>query len=113
MDLIKELTQDQIRTDYPAFCIGDLIRVYVKIREGSRERIQMFEGTVTKKQNAGIGATFTVRRVSHGVGVEKTWPIHSPNIDRIEVARKGKARRARLFYLRGRVGKSAKVKERI
>ena len=93
------------------FNVGDTVRVYAKIREGEKERIQMFEGTVLKRQNGGIRETFTVRKSSNGVGVEKTWPVHSPAVERIEVVRKGKVRRAKLNYLRQRVGKSAKVKE--
>ena len=113
VDLIKSLTNDMIRSDLPAFDIGDTIKVYVKVKEGSRERIQMFEGIVISKKHEGINEAFTVRRISYGVGVEKTWPINSPNIESITVARKGKVRRAKLYYLRGRVGKAAKVKERI
>ena len=113
MDILKSIAQDQIRTDLPQLNIGDTVKVYVKIKEGSRERIQMFEGTIITKRHGGIQETFTVRRVSYGVGVERTFPVNSPNIDRIEVSRKGKVRRAKLFYLRDRVGKSAKVKERL
>ncbi len=113
MDLLKMLSEQQMRTDLPAVNVGDTVKVYVKIKEGSRERLQMFEGLVIGKKHGGIGETFTVRRVSYGVGCEKTFPIHSPNIDRIEVSRKGKVRRAKLYYIRDRVGKSAKVKERL
>ncbi len=109
--LIKEIEAEQLKKEMPAFNVGDTIRVYAKIVEGSRERIQMFEGTVFKRQNGGNRETFTVRRFSYGVGVEKTWPLHSPRIERIEVVRRGVVRRAKLFYLRGRIGKSAKVKE--
>lgn len=113
MNILDQITQEQIRTDLPALNIGDTVRVYVKIKEGNRERIQMFEGTIIKKNHGGIRETFTVRRISYGVGVEKTFPVNSPNIDRIEVSRRGKVRRAKLYYLRDRVGKAAKVKERI
>ena len=112
-EIINALTKDQIRTDLPELVVGNNVKVYQKIKEGNRERIQMFEGTIIKKQGGGIGATFTVRRISYGVGVEKTWPVNSPNIEKIEVSRKGKVRRAKLYYLRDRVGKAAKVKERI
>lgn len=112
-EIISALTKDQIRTDLPELVVGNNVKVYQKIKEGNRERIQMFEGTIIKKQGGGIGATFTVRRVSYGVGVEKTWPVNSPMIEKIEISRKGKVRRARLFYLRDRVGKAAKVKELI
>ena len=112
-EIINALTKDQIRTDLPELVVGNNVKVYQKIKEGNRERIQMFEGTIIKKQGGGIGATFTVRRISYGVGVEKTWPVNSPNIERIEVSRKGKVRRAKLYYLRDRVGKAAKVKESI
>jgi len=112
-EIINALTKDQIRTDLPELVVGNNVKVYQKIKEGNRERIQMFEGTIIKKQGGGIGATFTVRRISYGVGVEKTWPVNSPNIDRIEESRKGKVRRSKLYYIRERVGKSAKVKERI
>lgn len=111
MNILEQITQEQIRTDLPKFNIGDTIRVYVKVTEGSRERIQMFEGTVIKKNHGGIQETFTVRRVSYGVGVERTFPMNSPKVDRIEVTRRGKVRRAKLYYLRDRVGKAAKVKE--
>jgi len=113
MDYIKALTSSQMKADIPDFRIGDTVRVYIKVKEGSRERIQMFEGTVISKNGGGISETFTVRRVSYGVGVEKAFPLHSPNIDRIEVVRHGKVRRAKLYYLRDRVGKRAKIKEKI
>lgn len=112
-DVIRKIEQEQLKTDITNFNVGDTIRVYAKIKEGNRERIQMFEGVCIKRQNGSTRETFTVRRLSYGVGVEKTWPLHSPNIDHIEVVRRGKVRRARLNYLRDRVGKSAKVKERI
>lgn len=112
-EIINALTKDQIRTDLPELVVGNNVKVYQKIKEGNRERVQMFEGTIIKKQGGGIGETFTVRRVSYGVGVEKTWPVNSPNIEKIEVSRKGKVRRAKLYYIRDRVGKAAKVKEKI
>jgi len=112
-DIIRNIEKDQIRTDIAEFNVGDTIRVFAKIKEGTRERVQMFEGTVLKRQGGGNRETFTVRRISYGVGVEKTWPINSPNLDHIEVIRRGKVRRARLHYLRDRVGKKAKVKEKI
>ena len=112
-DIIRNIEKDQIRTDLTDFNAGDTVRVYAKIKEGTRERVQMFEGTVLKRQGGGNRETFTVRRISYGVGVEKTWPVNSPNLDRVEVIRHGKVRRARLFYLRERVGKKAKVKEKI
>jgi len=113
MNLLQTIGQEQIRTDLPKLNIGDTARVYVKVKEGARERVQMFEGTIIQKKHGGIQESFTVRRVSYGVGVEKSFPVNSPNIDRIEIIRKGKVRRAKLFYLRDRVGKSAKVKERL
>ncbi len=113
MDIIKELTKDQIRTDLPKLEVGSTVKVHVKVKEGNRERIQVFEGTIIKIQHGGIQQTFTVRRISYGTGVERTFPVNSPKIDKIEVVRKGKIRRARLFYLRDRVGKAAKVKERL
>lgn len=113
MDILSQITQEQIRTDLPKIEIGDTVKVYVKVKEGNRERIQMFEGTVIKKNHGGIQETFTVRRVSYGVGVERTFPINTPKIDSIEVVRHGKVRRAKLYYLRDRVGKAAKVKEKL
>ena len=113
MDLIKHLTDGQLKETVDNFNIGDTIKVHNRIKEGSRERIQIFEGTVIAKKHGGIQETFTVRRVSYGVGVEKTFPIHSPNVEKVEVIRKGKVRRAKLYYLRDRVGKAAKVKEDI
>ena len=110
-EIINALTKDQIRTDLPELVVGNTVKVYQKIIEGNRTRTQMFEGTIIKKQGSGIGATFTVRRLSYGVGVEKTWPVNSPNVEKIEVVRRGKVRRAKLNYLRDRVGKKAKVKE--
>jgi large subunit ribosomal protein L19 len=111
LDVIKDIESEQIRTDLPKFNVGDTVKVHVKISEGNRERIQVFEGVVLKRQNGGLRETFTVRRVAYGVGVERTFPVNAPIIDKIEVIRKGKVRRARLYYLRDRVGKAAKVKE--
>ena len=113
MDLIKAFTNEQLKKDMPLVRIGDTIRVHNKIKEGARERIQLFEGTVIAKHGGGISETFTVRRISYGVGVEKTFPIHSPNVEKVEIIRVGKIRRAKLYYLRGRVGKASKVKEQI
>lgn len=113
MDILQQITQEQIRTDLPKMLIGDTVKVYVKVKEGNRERVQMFEGTVIKKNHGGIQETFTVRRLSYGVGVERTFPVNSPKIDKIEVVRHGKVRRAKLYYLRDRVGKAAKVKEKL
>lgn len=110
-NIIAQLEKEQMKEKITPFNIGDTVRVYAKIVEGAKERIQMFEGVVTKRQNGGVRETFTVRRISYGVGVEKTWPVHSPRVDRIEVVRRGRVRRAKLFYLRGRVGKAAKIKE--
>ncbi len=112
-EIIREIESSQLKNDIPEFNVGDTVKVYAKIVEGSKERIQMFEGVVLKRQGGSSRETFTVRRVSYGVGVEKTWPIHSPRIDRIEVVRYGIVRRAKLNYLRDRVGKAAKVKEDI
>lgn len=112
-EIIKALEEEQLNKDIPAFHAGDTIRVYAKVREGQRERLQMFEGIVLKRQNGGVRETFTVRRLSYGIGVEKTWPVHSPNLDKIEIVRRGKTRRAKLYYLRDRIGKNAKVKELI
>jgi large subunit ribosomal protein L19 len=112
MDLIKAFTQEQMKEEVPAFNIGDTVRIHNKIVEGKRERIQMFEGTVIAKNGGGISETFTVRRISYGCGVEKVFPIHSPNVVKVDVIRRGKVRRAKLFYLRDKVGKDAKVKER-
>jgi len=110
-DIIKNLEAEQIKENAPQFNVGDTVKVYNKIKEGNRERVQIFEGTVLKKQNGSVRATFTVRKNSNGIGVEKTWPLHSPNVERVEVIRRGKVRRAKLNYLRDRVGKRAKVKE--
>ena len=113
MDLIKELNKETLAAEAPKVQIGDTVRVHVKVKEGSRERIQVFEGTVIAKKHGGIGETITVRRISYGVGVEKVFPVHSPSIATIEVVRGGAVRRAKLYYLRGRVGKGAKVKEKL
>ena len=113
MDLIKELNKERLATEVPTVKVGDTVRVHVKVKEGSRERIQVFEGTVIAKKHGGINETITVRRISYGVGVEKVFPVHSPSIDKIEVVRNGAVRRAKLYYLRGRVGKGAKVKEKL
>jgi large subunit ribosomal protein L19 len=113
LDVIKSIEAEQIRNDLPKFNVGDTVKVHIKIKEGTRERIQVFEGIVLKRQNGGLRETFTVRRISYGVGVEKTFPVNSPSIDKIDVVRRGKVRRAKLFYLRDRVGKAAKVKELI
>ena len=113
MDALKLIAADSLKESAPAFSIGDTVRVDVKIREGERERIQVFEGTVIAKNNSGIAETFTVRRVSYGVGVERVFPVHSPNVAKVETVRKGRVRRAKLYYLRDRVGKAAKVKESI
>ena len=113
MEKIQAFVSEQLKTEVPQFGIGDGVKVYVKIVEGEKERTQMFEGTVIARHGGGISETFTVRRVSYGVGVEKTFPIHSPNVEKIEVFRLAKVRRAKLYYLRSRVGKAAKVKERV
>lgn len=110
-EIIKNIEAAQLKENVPEFHVGDTVRVYGKIKEGNRERIQVFEGTVLKKQGGSTRATFTVRKNSNGIGVEKTWPLHSPNVEKVEVVRRGKVRRAKLNYLRERSGKSAKVKE--
>ena len=112
MDVLSSVVQDYLKTDIPAFNVGDTVKVHVKIKEGNRDRIQIFEGFVLKRQNGGIGETFTVRRIASGVGVEKTFPIHSPLVEKIEVVKRGKVRRARLHYMRARTGKSAKIKSK-
>ena len=112
-DIIKSIEDEQLKESVPEFNVGDTVKVYGKIKEGNRERIQVFEGIVLKKQGSSSRETFTVRKLSNGVGVEKTWPLHSPNVEKVEVIRRGKVRRAKLNYLRGRVGKRAKVKELI
>ena len=113
MDVLKAITQEQIRTDLPKLEIGDQVKLYVKVKEGAKERLQMFEGTVIAKHGGGISETFTVRKISYGVGVERVFPVHSPNVAKVETVRTGKVRRAKLYYLRDRVGKAAKVKEQI
>ena len=113
MEKIQAFVREQLKTEIPQFGIGDGVKVYIRITEGEKVRIQLFEGTVIARHDGGISETFTVRRVSYGVGVEKTFPIHSPNVDKIEVFRLAKVRRAKLYYLRDRVGKAAKVKERV
>ncbi len=110
-EIIKEIEAAELKAEVPQFSVGDTVKVHNKIKEGNKERIQIFEGTVIKRQGGSNRETFTVRKNSNGVGVEKTWPLHSPNVAKIEVVRKGKIRRAKLFYLRDRVGKAAKVKE--
>ena len=113
MDLIKELESQQLKKEMPVINVGDTVRVHVKIKEGTRERVQVFEGTVIAKKHGGIEESFTVRRISYGVGCEKVFPIHSPNIVKVETVRRGKVRRAKLYYLRDRLGKAAKVQERV
>ena len=113
MDIIKELTADMLKADAPKIEIGSTVKVHVRIKDGEKESIQVFEGTVIAKNNSGISETFTVRRVSYGVGVERVFPLHSPSVAKVETVRRGKVRRAKLYYLRDRVGKAAKVKELI
>ena len=113
MDAIKEIAQSQLKNDVPEILIGSTVKVHVRIKEGEKERIQVFEGTVIAKNNSGISETFTVRRVAYGCGVERVFPVHSPSVAKIELVRKGQIRRAKLYYLRNRVGKAAKVKELI
>ena len=110
-EIIKSIEAEQLKAEVPEFRVGDTVKVYGKIKEGNRERIQVFEGVVIKRQGGSNRETFTVRKISNGCGVEKTWPLHSPNVEKVEVVRAGKVRRAKLFYLRDRVGKKAKVKE--
>jgi large subunit ribosomal protein L19 len=112
MDIIRDITQDYLRSDIPEFAVGDTLKVHITIKEGQRERIQVFEGFVLKKQGGGISETFTVRRIASGVGVEKTFPINSPKIDHIEVVRHGDVRRAKLNYMRERTGKAARIKSK-
>ncbi len=112
MNLIRMIEQEQIKSDLPQFGPGDTVRVHVKVKEGNRERIQAFEGTVIARKGGGATETFTVRRVSYGVGVERTFPVHSPKLDKIDVLRRGRVRRAKLYYLRGVSGKAAKIKEK-
>ena len=113
LKIVETIGNEQMKKEVPEFRIGDTVKVHNLIKEGNRERIQIFEGTVIRKKNGGISETFTVRRISYGVGVEKTFPIHSPNVVNVEVVRRGKVRRARLYYLRDRVGKASKVKEKL
>ena len=113
MDALKLIAQDSLKAEKPQFNVGDTVRIDVKIREGQRERLQAFEGTVIAKHGSGISETFTVRRVSYGVGVERVFPVHTPNVAKVELVRNGRVRRAKLYYLRDRVGKAAKVKEQI
>lgn len=113
MSLIKTIENQQLRTDIPNFASGDTITVYYKIKEGAKERIQHFQGVVLQRRNSGIAETFTVRKISGGIGVERIFPVHSPNIDKIEINRRGKVRRARLFYLREKSGKQARIKEKM
>ena len=110
-EILRAIEAEQMRNDLPEFHVGDTVKLHVKVKEGNRERIQMFEGTVIKRQHGGLRETFTVRRLAYGVGVERTFPVNSPIIEKMEVTRRGKVRRAKLFYLRDRVGKAAKVKE--
>ena len=113
MDLVKVVEQTQLTSNYPDLAVGDYVKVHLKIKEGTRERVQIFEGTVIARKGGGLSESFTVRRVASGVGVERILPIHSPKIDKIETVRKGKIRRAKLYYLRDRVGKAAKVREKL
>ncbi len=112
-EIIKKIEEEQLKKEVDSFSVGDTVRVHAKIKEGNRERIQVFEGTVIAKKHGGINETFTVRRISYGVGVEKVFPLHSPVIEKVETIRRGKVRRAKLYYLRDRVGKAAKVKEKL
>ena len=113
VDLIKTLDAQNVKSEMPVIRVGDTVRVHIKIKEGSKERIQIFEGTVIAKKHGSVNETFTVRRISYGVGVEKVFPVHSPNVVKVETVRKGKVRRAKLYYLRGRVGKAAKIKTKL
>ena len=113
MDALKIISADSVKQEIPAFEVGDTVRIGVNIREGDKERVQMFEGTVIARKGSGISETFTVRRVSYGVGIERVFPIHSPKVKEVKVIRRGKVRRAKLYYLRDRVGKAAKVKEQV
>ena len=112
-EIIKNIEAAELKAEVPVFNVGDTVKVYAKIKEGNRERIQVFEGIIIAKKHAGVNQTVTVRRISYGVGVEKTFPVHSPNVAKFEVVRSGKVRRAKLYYLRGRVGKAAKIAEKI
>ena len=111
LSLVEKITREQLRTDIPSFKVGDTVRVHVRIKEGAKTRIQMYEGVVVDRNNGGIGATFTVRKISSGVGVQRTLPVHSPIIDKIDVVRRGKVRRAKLTYLKGLSAKNARIKE--
>lgn len=113
MDAIKAINQSSIKADVPEINVGDTVKVHVKIKEGEKERVQIFEGTVIAKKHGGVSETFTVRRVAHGCGIERVFPVHSPNVAKVEIVRSGRVRRAKLYYLRDRVGKAAKVKEKI
>ena len=113
MDLLKQVSDSSLKSELPEFSVGDTVKVDVQIKEGNRERIQVFEGTVIARKGSGIAETFTVRKVSYGCGVERIFPVHSPNVKGVKVVRRGKVRRAKLYYLRDRVGKAAKVKERM
>ena len=113
MDLVKALSSQYMKEELPEMRVGDTVRVHVRIKEGSRERIQVFEGTIIARKGGGIGETITVRRITYGVGCEKVFPVHSPNVAMVETVRKGKVRRAKLYYLRGRMGKAAKIKEQV
>ena len=113
MDALKLIAQDSLKAEVPSFEVGDSVRVHVKIKEGDRERIQVFEGTVIAKKHGGVAETFTVRRTAYGVGIERVFPVNSPFVEKVEVVRKGRVRRAKLFYLRERTGKAAKVKEQL
>ncbi|MCR4925469.1 MAG: 50S ribosomal protein L19 [Clostridiales bacterium] len=113
MDALKLMTEGQLKAEPPVFKIGDTVKVHVKIREGERERIQVFEGTVIARKGSGVSETFTVRRLSYGVGIERVFPVHSPNVAKVELVRSGKVRRSKLYYLRDRVGKAAKLKEQL
>ena len=111
MDALKLIEQSSLKAEAPVLCIGDTVKVHVKIKEGEKSRIQIFEGTIIAKKHGGVNETFTVRRVSHGCGIERVFPVHSPSVEKVEIVRKGRVRRAKLYYLRDRVGKAAKVKE--
>ena len=113
MDILKDFTKSQLKEDAPKIVIGSTVKVHVRIREGEKERVQVYEGTVIARNGSGIAETFTVRRIAFGVGVERVFPIHSPNVDKVEIVRHGKIRRSKLYYLRDRVGKAAKVKEKL
>ncbi len=113
MSSLQELVKNQLKTEIPELNVGDTVRVSVRIKEGDRERIQVFEGTIIARRGGGISESFTVRRISYGVGVERVFPVHSPNVEKVEIVRRGRVRRSRLYYLRGRVGKAAKVKEQL